>query len=155
MLATVLQENWEWNVNITMHVQRIKSHLRVGRNILENLGTPTAYNIEGIEPNPELSLLDPPWPNDRFLVATDEKDREALEVIRREGGVFVFDLLTMEDRREFGWSLMLTDVRSVLEQSVLAHSAFFCGHYLSSVSGAIINKRAVLGADRRTARMLD
>jgi hypothetical protein len=155
MLATVLRAKWEWNTDITTHVQRIKSHLGVGRGILENLGTPTAYDIEGVEPNPELSVLDPPWPNDRFLVATDEKDREALEVIRREGGVFLLDLLTIEDRREFGWPLLLTDVRAILEQSMLAHSAYFCGHLMSSVSGAIMNKRAVLGADRRTARMLD
>ena len=155
MLATVIRVKWEWNTDITTHVQRIKYHLGVGRGILENLGNPTAYDIEGVEPNPELSVLDPPRPDDWFYVATDERDPEAVEVIRGEGGVFLLDLLTIEDRREFGWPLLLTDVRAVLEQSMLAHSAYFCGHFMSSYSGAIMNKRAALGADWRTACMLD
>jgi hypothetical protein len=138
-------------------VHRVKYHLGVGRGILANLGIPTAYDVEleGVGPNPELSALDPPRPVDRFYVATDERDPEAVGVIRREGGVFLLDLLTMEDRRAFGWKLMLTDVRAILEQSVLAHSAYFCGHSMSSFAGAIVNKRAALGADRRTARLLD
>ena len=139
--------------DIKMHVQRVKSQLAVGRGILENLGDVTPYDIEGVEPNPELSVLSPPLPDDRFYVATDERAQEAVDIIRREGGVFLSDLLTMEDRRAFGWPLMLTDVRAVLEQSVLAHSAYFHGHFMSSFAGAIINKRAVLGADRRTANM--
>jgi hypothetical protein len=150
MLATVVQEAWEWN-NTKAHMQLVKHHLAVGRGILGSLSNPTAYDIQGVEPNPELSVLDPPRPNDRFYVATDERDPEAVEMIRREGGVFLSDLLTMEDRREFGWPLMLTDVRGVLEQSVLAHSAYFYGHLMSSFSGAIVNKRAALGADWRTA----
>ena len=132
-------------------VQRTKSSLHLGRGILENLGIPIAYDIEGVEPNPELSVLDPPLPGDRFYLSTDERDPQGMEVIREEGGVFLTDLLTMEDRREFGWPLLLTDVRAVLEQSVLAHSAYFCGSPMSSFAGAIINKRAVLGADLRTA----
>jgi hypothetical protein len=155
ILLTVLREKWGWNVDITTHVQRIKYHLGVGRGILENLGNPIAYDVEGVEPNPELSVLDPPRPDDPFYVATDERDPEAVEVIRREGGVFLLDLLTMEDRHEFGWPLLLTDVRAIVEQSMLAHSAYFCGHLMSSYSGAILNERAVLGADRRTAHMLD
>jgi sensor domain CHASE-containing protein len=45
-------------------------------------------------------------PDDRFFVATDERDPDALQVISDAG-----DLLEMEDRRAFGWPLMLTDVR--------------------------------------------
>ena len=153
MLATVVREKWVVDKDIMTHVQRMKHSLNLGREVLENLGIPTAYDIEGVEPNPELSVLDPPRPGDRFYVSTDERDPEALEVIRKEGGVFLMDLLTMEDRREFGWPLLLTDVRAVLEQSVLAHSSYFCGHFMSSFAGAIINKRAVLGADSRTAEL--
>jgi hypothetical protein len=140
-----------WDNSIELHVMRVKSHLATGREILEHLGNVTAYDIEGVEPNPDLSVLSPPLPDDRFYVATDERDSEAVEVIRREGGVFLSDLLTMDDRREFGWPLLYTDVSAVLEQSVLAHSAFFYGHFMSSFAGAIVNKRAALGADRRTA----
>jgi hypothetical protein len=142
-----------WDNSIESHMQRVKSHLAEGREILEQLGNVTVYDIEGVEPNPDLSVLSPPLANDRFYIATDERDPEAVEVIRREGGVFLSDLLTIEDRQEFGWPLLITDVRAVLEQSVLAHSAFFVGHLKSSVAGAIVNKRAALGADRRTAQL--
>ena len=132
-------------------MERVKSRLETGRNILEQLGEARTYDIEGVEPNPELSTLSPPLPNDRFYVATDERDPDAVEVIRKEGGVFLSDLLTMNDRRRYGWPLLLTDVRAVVEQSLLAHSAYFHGNLWSSFSGAIVNKRAGLGADRRTA----
>jgi len=132
-------------------VELVKSRLETGRNILEQLGDVRTYDIEGVEPNPELSTLSPPLPNDRFYVATDERDPDAVEVIREEGGVFLSDLLTMNDRRRYGWPLLLTDVRAVVEQSLLAHSAYFYGPLMSSFAGAIVNKRAGLGADRRTA----
>ena len=123
----------------------------MGRNILEQLGDARTHDIEGVEPNPELSTLSPPLPNDRFYVATDERDPDAVEVIRKEGGVFLSDLLTMNDRRKYGWPLLLTDVRAVVEQSLLAYSAYFYGNLMSSFAGAIVNKRAGLGADPRTA----
>lgn len=115
------------------------------------LGNVTTYDIEGVEPNPELSTLSPPLFNDRFYVATDERDPDAVELIRKAGGVFLSDLLTTKDRRRYGWPLLLTDVRAVVEQSLLAHSAYFYGNLMSSFAGAIVNKRAGLGADRRTA----
>ena len=136
---------------IEAHMQRVRSHLETGRAILVNLGNVTSYDVEGVEPNPELSVLSPPLPNDRFYVSTDERDPNAVEVIRKEGGVFLSDLLTIEDRRKYGWPLLLTDVRAVVEQSLLAYSAYFYGHLMSSFAGAIVNKRAGLGADRRTA----
>jgi hypothetical protein len=150
-IATVLKSLWVSATTIEGHVGRVKSRLVAGRNILEQLGNVTTYDIEGVEPNPELSTLSPPLPNDRFYVSTDERDLRALEVIRKEGGVFLSDLLTMDDRRKYGWPLLLTDVRAVVEQSLLAHSAYFHGNFMSSFAGAIVNKRAALGADRRTA----
>jgi hypothetical protein len=92
----------------------------------------------------------PPLPDDRFYVATDERDPDALRVISDAGGVFLTELLEMEDRRTFGWPLMLTDVRALVEQSVLAHSAYFYGHKLSSYAGRVANLRAARGADHRT-----
>ena len=150
-IVTVLKIRWVSTTTIEGHVRRVKSRLVAGRNILEQLGNVTTYDIEGVEPNPELSTLSPPLPNDRFYVSTDERDLSALEVIRKEGGVFLSDLLTMDDRRKYGWPLLLTDVRAVVEQSLLAHSAYFHGNFMSSFAGAIVNKRAALGADRRTA----
>jgi hypothetical protein len=86
----------------------------------------------------------------RFYVATDERDPEALKLFASEGAVLLTDLLTISDRRTIGWPLMLTDVRSIVEQELLAHSAYFTGVAMSSVTGGIMNMRAVRGADRRT-----
>jgi len=150
MFATVLHLHWAMHPTIEGHMERVVNRLEAGRSILEHLGNPIAYDFEGVEPNPELSTLSPPLPSDPFFAATDERDPHDLEVIRKAGGVFLSDLLTMEDRREYGWPLLLTDVRALVEQGVLAHSAYFYGHTLSSLAGVIINQRAALGADRRT-----
>jgi hypothetical protein len=131
-------------------MDRVMNRLEAGRSILEHLDNPITYNFEGVKPNPELSTLSPPLPNDPFYVATDERDPHGVEVIRKAGGVFLSDLLTIEDRRKYGWPLLLTDVRGLVEQGVLAHSAFFYGHIVSSFAGVVVNQRAALGADRRT-----
>ena len=63
------------------------------------------------------------------------------------------DLLTTDDRRAFGWPLLLTDVRGVLEQALLARSAYFYANAKSSVSGGVVNMRAAHGADPRMVFM--
>jgi hypothetical protein len=45
---------------------------------------------------------------------------------------------------------MLTDVRALVEQALLVHSAYFYGHMLSSFAGLVENFPAARGADRRT-----
>ena len=139
----------EWRIED--HVERIKDRLEKGRRILSHLQDLTTYDIENVEPDMEQTAFPPPLPGDRFYVATDERDPDALRVIQDGGGVFLSDLLEMEDRRLFGWPLMLTDVRALLERLVLSHSAYFYGHMLSSYSGRVVNMRAARGADRRTA----
>ena len=133
------------------HVERVKNRLEIGRSVLEHLENVTTYDIENTTPNMEQIVLHPPLPDDRFYVATDERDPDALRVIGDAGGVFLSELLEMEDRRAFGWPLMLTDVRALVDQLVLAHSAYFYGHVISSCSGRIANMRAARGADPRTA----
>jgi hypothetical protein len=133
------------------HVERIKNRLDIGRSVLGHLENLTTYDIENVEPDREQTAFPPPLPEDRFYVATDERDPDALRVISDAGGVFLTELLEMEDRRAFGWPLMLTDVRSIVEQLVLAHSAYFYGHILSSYAGRIVNMRAAQGTDPRTA----
>ncbi|KAK0203915.1 hypothetical protein DFS33DRAFT_1374267 [Desarmillaria ectypa] len=65
-----------------------------------------------------------------------------LEGFRREGTVFMDDLLTIEDRRgELSWPLMLTDFRGLVEQLVLSRA----------VAGGVMNLRAIRGMDPRTA----
>ena len=132
------------------HVKRVKSRLETGRSMLERLENVTTNDIEGVVPNMEQITFPPPLPDDRFYIATDERDPDALRVISDAGGVFLNDLLEMEDRRAIGWPLMFTDVRALVEQSVLAHSAYFYGHLMSSYAGRIANLRAARGTDYRT-----
>jgi hypothetical protein len=133
------------------HMKRVKNRLEMGHSVLEHLGNVTTYDIENVEPNMEQTILPPPLPNDRFYVATDERDPDALRIFSEAGGVFLTELLEMEERRAFGWPLMLTDVRALVEQSLLAHSAYFYGHQFSSFAGRVANLRAARGADKRTA----
>ena len=135
---------------IQEHVERVKSRLETGRSVLEHLGNVTTSDIEDVEPDMDQIAFPPPLPGDRFFIATDERSPDALEVISDAGGVFLTELLDLEDRRAFGWSLMLTDVRALVEQSLLAHSAYFYGHKLSSYAGRVANLRAARGADYRT-----
>ena len=132
------------------HVKRVKNGLKTGRSVLEHLENVTTFDTENVERDMEQIMFPPPLPDDRFYVATDERNPDALRVISDAGGVFLNELLEIEDRRTFGWPLMLTDVRALVEQSVLAHSAYFYGHTLSSYAGRIANMRAARGADPRT-----
>jgi len=135
---------------IEAHMKRIKNRLEIGRSVLERLENVTTSDIEGVGPDMEQITFPPPLPDDRFYVSTDERDPDAQRVISDAGGLSFTDLLEMEDRRAFGWPLMFTDVRALVEQSVLAHSAFFYGHMLSSYAGRIASLRAARGADYRT-----
>jgi hypothetical protein len=132
------------------HVNRVKNRLEIGRSVLEHLENVTTFDIEDVEPDMDQIAFPPPLPDDRFYVATDERDLDALRVISDAGGVFLTELLEMEDRRTFGWPLMLTDVRALVDQLVLAHSAYFYGHMISSYAGRVVNMRAARGADPRT-----
>jgi hypothetical protein len=132
------------------HVQRVKERLQSGREILEHLSNLATYDLQGTRPNLEQIMLSPPLPDDYFYVATDERSPEGLKAIRDAGAVLMMDLLTMEDRRDFGWPLIITDVTALVEQAVLFHSAFFYGHAMSSLAGVITNMRAARGADPRT-----
>lgn len=87
----------------------------------------------------------------RFYIATDERDPAALAAIAARGAVFLGDLLTPADARAFGWPLLLTDVRALVEQAVLARAGFFYAQAMSSLAGGVVNLRGAPGADPRTA----
>lgn len=141
---------WAMESTPEAHVQRVKTRLESGREILEHISNLATYDLHGTKPDLEQITLSPPLPDDYFYVATDERGPEALETIRDAGAVLMMDLLTMEDRRDFGWPLIFTDVMALVEQAVLFHSAFFYGHAMSSLAGVITNMRAARGADPRT-----
>jgi hypothetical protein len=141
---------WVMEKTPEAHMERVNNGLEIGHSVLKHLGNVTTYDIENVEPNMEQTTLPRPLPNDRFYIATDERDPDALRVFSEADGVFLSELLEIEDRRGFGWPLMLTDVRALVEQSLLAHSAYFYGHKMSSFAGQVANLRAARGADRRT-----
>jgi len=88
----------------------------------------------------------------RIFIATDERNRTALEYIKEQGALFFEDLVTVNDRREFGWPIMFSDVVALVEQGVLGIGAsYFYAHALSSVPGGVLNLRAISGMDPRTA----
>lgn len=87
----------------------------------------------------------------RYYIATDERDPENLKYLREQGAVLIQDLITKEDHRELGWPILLTDVLALLEQAVMSHAAYFYATAVSSVAGGVMNLRAGLGMDPRTA----
>ena len=132
------------------HVRLVKDRMNEGRDVLTGLSNISTYQLEDTKPDMEQVTLSPPLPDDKFYVATDERDLEALKEISEAGAIFFSDLITIDDRRAFGWPLMITDVQGIVEQGVLMHSAYFYGHALSSLAGAIMNMRGARGADPRT-----
>ncbi|TFY76959.1 hypothetical protein EWM64_g7055 [Hericium alpestre] len=144
---------WAMESSAEAHIARVKKHLAAGRKTLIGLSELQTYDIPGAVADPTQLSRRPPLPDDPFYVATDERNPEALDTIAKGGAVFLNDLLTIEDRQEFGWPLLLTDVRALVEQAVLARSAYFYAHAMSSVAGGIMNMRAVRGADPRTIQL--
>ncbi|KAG2032417.1 hypothetical protein BDR03DRAFT_903722 [Suillus americanus] len=144
---------WAMEPSFEAHLARVKRHLRDGRDILHfvHRGPLYTYKIPLGQADRTPLLLDPPADHDPFYIATDERDPTNLTYLRSQGAVLISDLLTIDDRRTFGWSLMLTDVLSVVEQATLAHAAYFYAHAHSSVAGGVVNLRASHGADPRTA----
>ncbi|KAK0444573.1 uncharacterized protein EV420DRAFT_1622752 [Desarmillaria tabescens] len=151
--------NWVMEKTPEEHIARVKNHLKKGREFIgavrkgkETLKTSDVPESLHITPDMDILKRKVPLPGDWFYVATDERDTTVLEGFRREGAVFMDDLLTVEDRRgELSWPLMLTDFRGLVEQLVLSRAAFFYGHAMSSVAGGVMNLRAMRGMDPRTA----
>ncbi|KAF9228706.1 hypothetical protein BS17DRAFT_772382 [Gyrodon lividus] len=146
---------WVMQSEFGDHLQRIKNHLNEGRNIIrsitpESLGT---YAVPDVSVNREFMQLLPPNEGDVIYIATDERDPGNLAYLREHGAVRASDLITIEDRRRFGWPLLLTDVLGIVEQDLLARGGFFYAHALSSVAGGVVNIRAANGADPRTAQI--
>ncbi|KAH7928998.1 hypothetical protein BV22DRAFT_1030029 [Leucogyrophana mollusca] len=148
-----VRTNWAMEKEFGDHLKRIKKHLSDGRSLLWSLRESdlTTYGVPDVSVDRSILKLSPPHENDKFYIATDERDPGNLAYLRDHGGVLASDLLTIEDRRKFGWPLMVTDVLGLVEQATLARGAYFYAHALSSVAGGALNIRAARGADPRTA----
>jgi hypothetical protein len=73
-----------------------------------------------------------------------------VEYIKSHGALLISDLITIEDRREFGWPIMITDVLALVEQALMGKAYYFYAHAMSSVAGGAVNMRAARGADERS-----
>lgn len=147
--------HWVMHDDFGEHLSRIKNHLDAGREVLRNLSPASldTYAVPDAKSNAEYVQLHPPERGDKFYIATDERDTGNLAYLKERGAIRASDLITIEDRRRFGWPLLLTDVLGIVEQELLARASFFYAHALSSVAGGVINLRAANGADPRTAQI--
>ncbi|KAK0195014.1 hypothetical protein F5146DRAFT_922886 [Armillaria mellea] len=141
------------------HIDRVKQHLTNGRRLIKSLHERQealeTYDMPDTQgPDYGVYSRGPPLADDRFYVATDERNATVLQLFRSQGAVFMDDLLTITDRRkldpEISWVLMVTDFRGLVEQIVLSRAAYFYGHVMSSVVGGVMNLRGKRGADPRT-----
>ncbi|KII93203.1 hypothetical protein PLICRDRAFT_100474 [Plicaturopsis crispa FD-325 SS-3] len=143
---------WAMEKTIQGHLGRVKRRLDGGRAILGLLPELKlrSYAVPDVEVDRSILKLKPPKEGDKFYCATDERHPEDVKYLVDHGAVLIQDLLTIEDRREVGWPLMISDVLAVVEQNLLARSRYFYGHAMSSVAGGVSNMRAARGMDPRT-----
>ncbi|KAF8321613.1 hypothetical protein DL93DRAFT_2051313 [Clavulina sp. PMI_390] len=137
-----------WNHNRSSHegVDMLRSRLKSGRETLKSLKA----EAKGRPTHPL------PLPHDRWYLATDERNPDALAYARSKNAVLFSDVLASIPalRRLVGWPLLFTDVIALVEQEVMARSDFFFGYAFSSVAGGVVNIRAGRGMDPR-AMLLD
>lgn len=141
---------WAWGDTYVAQLKQVKEQLDEGVTYLQTHPTVEFYDVPDITVDPAVQHRRAPRHGDKFYVATDEKDPEILAYFSENGAIMIHDLLTIEDRREFGWPVLFSDILGLVEQATLARAAYFYGSAMSSFSGGVINRRAVLGADKNT-----
>ncbi|EJU05830.1 hypothetical protein DACRYDRAFT_113862 [Dacryopinax primogenitus] len=146
------QVDWVRVGSIQEHWGRVNERLKQGRALLRELRhkPKETYDVPAVQPYSGWKGAYPPADDDPFFLATDERDPEYLAFLRNHSAILINDLLTSEDRQELGWPIMMTDFLGLLEQAILARSAYFIGRMESSVSGGALNMRAAWGMDPRT-----
>lgn len=144
---------WAMEKTLQDHFNRLKRKLATARELLERLPTsdPHPYKIPDAHLNVELTMREPPKPSDSMYLATDEREEENLEWLRKNGATLFSDLIAPVDREQFGWPLLFTDIVALVEQQVIGYgSSYFYAHAMSSFAGGVINFRAANGCDERT-----
>jgi hypothetical protein len=173
----VIRIGWVMEKSVEAHLSRIQNHLAKGRDILRSLleSNLTTYELPDVVSDTTILRLRPPEDTDRhdlslfpryvavidwdffascrYYLATDERDPDNLAYVSDRGAILLSDLLTIEDRRAFGWPLMISDVLGLVEQAMLSRADYFYAHALSSFAGGAINMRGAAGLDPRTAEI--
>ncbi|KAH7919730.1 hypothetical protein BV22DRAFT_1040608 [Leucogyrophana mollusca] len=114
--------HWVMEEDFGQHLERIKQRLANGRAILQSLDGDTlmSYAVPNITVDRSILQRDPPRDGDKYYIGTDERLQDNLAYLRTQGAVLMSDLLTIEDRRRFGWQLMLTDVNGLGAHTFMA-----------------------------------
>ena len=88
----------------------------------------------------------------RWFMATDERNPWVLDIARAKGAIVFGDLLEPKPqlRRLLGWPMLFMDVQALVEQEIMARSAFFFAYDHTSVAGGVANIRTARGMDPRT-----
>lgn len=149
-----IREGWVMEHSIGDHLLRIKEHLANGSRILHGIHERQeviTFGVPDVEPDQTQITLEPPEDGDPLFLATDERFANNIIWLQQNNAVLISGLLTPQDRQEFGWPLMITDVLAQLEQVVLSHSYYFYAHAMSSLAGGAVNMRAAKGKDYRTS----
>ncbi|KZV73302.1 hypothetical protein PENSPDRAFT_574831 [Peniophora sp. CONT] len=146
--------NWAASRSHEGHMRMVKSRLLDARHLIESIqGNVQPYPVPNASIDPALLARPPPVYGDPFYLATDERDSAARAHFRDQGAILLPDILRQEDLDAVGWPLLLSDIRVVVEQELLARAAYFTGTHMSSVAGGVLNMRAAHGADRRAASL--
>ncbi|GAA98257.1 hypothetical protein E5Q_04940 [Mixia osmundae IAM 14324] len=132
-IADAMRDRLQGRVYLSAHMRRgdfvqiawaqrqsYQDHLAL---VLDNLAVARADLTLRFHPD------DQPGPNDPFYLATDERDPEALDYFRRNGAILQSDLITSHDRAILGPSQHFGDLVALVDQQVLARSAFFFGSH--------------------------
>ena len=69
------------------------------------------------------------------------------------GAIVIDDLITVEDRQDFGWAIAFSDILGLVEQAVVSKAHYLYLSRMSSWSGGAANMHLASGADRRTVVM--
>lgn len=144
---------WAMEGSIRDHLGRILHRLANGRQLLERIQytEPQPYDVPDVHPN-NFASRQPPLDGSFIYLATDERSEEGQRMLRESHMVLFSDLVTMTDRRDFGWPLLYSDVIALVEQQIIGSgAAYFYAHAMSSVAGGILNVRGASGCDSRTA----
>lgn len=88
----------------------------------------------------------------RWFMATDERNPWVLKLARAKGAIIFNDLVESKPqlRRLLGWPMLFMDVQALVEQEIMARSAFFFAYDHTSVAGGVANIRTARGMDPRT-----
>ncbi|KZO94281.1 hypothetical protein CALVIDRAFT_484730 [Calocera viscosa TUFC12733] len=138
------------DASLARHMDLVKSKLSLAPEIWQEIRSREAADTLGeldahVNPEDDIPRIDDP-----FYIATEERNPQALDYMRSQGGVLIMDLLKPEDRQIVGWPLLISDILALAEQHIMGRSAYFYGNSMSSVTGGVLNLRAINGWDSRT-----